>query len=85
MNQRFRLSRDEAAKLADAFCPDCDAMALQLGPSAGLAQNVACRECGAEFVLVRLAPGMSTRTHEKGAIDRERLRALYGIEIETVI
>lgn len=44
--QRRELNEDEVRSLDRGACPDCGAQDMLAGPSAGLSQDVACRECG---------------------------------------
>jgi hypothetical protein len=66
------------AQLRDGICPDCGRLKLRLGPKGGLARNVACGHCGAEFndMVFRVE-----RNSPKGQPDIARLRDVYGIEL----
>jgi hypothetical protein len=77
----MNLSKRETRRLANGRCPDCNGERLRAGPCAGMSQNIACALCGSEFVFVDAAPGLSTRNTQKGRPDRERLKAVYGIEL----
>jgi len=71
------------ARIAAARCPDCGHDGLVAGPRGGGSRNEACPVCGAEFNVVRFdGPiAMATRNSPQGKPDRERLRAVFRIEL----
>jgi hypothetical protein len=74
---------DEALRaISRGVCPDCkNDAALLDGPRGGVAQNIACMVCGAEFNIVECGSAviLAHRNSEPGKPNHTRLREVYGI------
>jgi hypothetical protein len=74
---------DEALRaLNRGACPDCKSDGPLLdGPRGGVAQDIACAVCGAEFNIVEHGSVLisARRNGERGKPNHTRLREVYGI------
>ena len=68
--------------IGQSKCPDCHNSHLVGGPEGGFSKNYACAKCGSEF---NVSPplGWVERTSVQGNPDAVRLRAVYGIIVDT--
>jgi hypothetical protein len=75
------LSKLALSLLQQDICPDCHRWGMVTGPKGGICTNEACRNCGAEFNVGRVAGSvvMAHPNPPQGGIDRVRLREVYGI------